>query len=177
MLQAQSVYFLLQEALPDAYLIHLPTILRSIFYISNNFSASGLPHSGPGSDDWGENRRWTDPSIPLPSSGTLGGGLRKRKKKVSPFLACFWGIYSEPKGHEGTCPSFPSQSLAHSISLHLLLCLRSRAFLLFSVWPHRFSSKEWVHGFPGGSVVKNLPAGAGRRHSLIPVWGRSHMPG
>ena len=31
---------------------------------------------------------------------------------------------------------------------------------------------EMLHGFPGGSVVKNLPANAGDTR-LIPVWGRS----
>ena len=32
---------------------------------------------------------------------------------------------------------------------------------------------DW--GFPGGSVVKNLPANAGDT-GLIPDWGRSHLP-
>ena len=52
---------------------------------------------------------------------------------------------------------FPARAW-HTLSLHLLLSLLPRAFLPFSVWQHRFSSKEWVHGFPGGSVIKDLPA-------------------
>ena len=36
-------------------------------------------------------------------------------------------------------------------------------------------SKILLKGFPGGSVVKNLPASTGDVGS-IPAWGGSHMP-
>ena len=40
----------------------------------------------------------------------------------------------------------------------------------------RFSDKNrWQGNFPGGAVVKNLPANAGDMGS-IPGLGRSHMP-
>ena len=35
--------------------------------------------------------------------------------------------------------------------------------------------KEWIGGFPGGTVVENLPANAGDTGSS-PGLGRSHMP-
>ena len=41
---------------------------------------------------------------------------------------------------------------------------------------HHFSLHVKIHGdFPGGAVVKNLPANAGDTGS-IPGLGRSHMP-
>ena len=36
-------------------------------------------------------------------------------------------------------------------------------------------AKHQGQGFPGGLVVKNLPANA-EDMDLIPGWGRSHMP-
>ena len=38
-----------------------------------------------------------------------------------------------------------------------------------------FPNKRWKEGFPGGTVVENLPANAGNTGSS-PGLGRSHMP-
>ena len=38
-----------------------------------------------------------------------------------------------------------------------------------------FNFKKWGGGFPGGAVVKNLPANAGDMGSSLGL-GRSHMP-
>ena len=56
----------------------------------------------------------------------------------------------------------------------------STALALFSqAFPHDFSNRKQLNpgclGFPGGLVVKNLPANAGDT-SLIPDLGRSYMP-
>ena len=40
---------------------------------------------------------------------------------------------------------------------------------------HFFEFKKFHSGFPGGSVVKNLPVNAGDMGS-VPDLGRSHMP-
>ena len=45
--------------------------------------------------------------------------------------------------------------------------------LVQNVWENR--CQEEVRGFPGGAVVKNLPANAGDM-DLSPGPGRSHMP-
>ena len=40
---------------------------------------------------------------------------------------------------------------------------------------HQFSIRGLIEGFPGGTVVKNPPAGAGDMGSSLGL-GRSHMP-
>ena len=45
----------------------------------------------------------------------------------------------------------------------------------FSRTDHMLGHKKQASGFPGGTVVKNLPANAGNT-GLIPGLGRSHMP-
>ena len=50
---------------------------------------------------------------------------------------------------------------------HLKMCVERKEFQPFK--------NKWVGGFPGGTVVKNLPANAGDT-GLIPVPGRSHIP-
>ena len=45
---------------------------------------------------------------------------------------------------------------------------------LSNVWPLTVKN-AWILGFPGGSVVKNLPANAGDMGSS-PGLGRAHMP-
>ena len=51
----------------------------------------------------------------------------------------------------------------------------SALFLKRALKAQRSYYQEISKGFPGGSVVRNLPANAGDT-GLIPVPGRSHMP-
>ena len=65
------------------------------------------------------------------------------------------------------------------VSLCVILVIKEEPFSLWRDFgsPNQgiSSLKSDFQGFPGGSVVKNLPANAGQTDS-IPHLGRSHMP-
>ena len=73
-------------------------------------------------------------------------------------------------------------------TLVILLAYKSLSWSISGLWNVKiwqqlyeccpFSSSKKTHhgGFPGGSVVKNLPTSAGEDTGLIPGQGRSHMP-
>ena len=53
--------------------------------------------------------------------------------------------------------------------------INTGVYLHFLLKPDKMTAKELKRDFPGGAVVKNLPANAGDTGS-IPGLGRSHMP-
>ena len=53
--------------------------------------------------------------------------------------------------------------------------LRSENYCTRFTDKENWNSKKFTEGFPGGAVVKNLPADAGDTGS-IPGPGKSHMP-
>ena len=54
-------------------------------------------------------------------------------------------------------------------------CMESKERSLKALLSNCVPSNKEYKGFPGGTVVKNLPANAGDTGSS-PGWGRSHMP-
>ena len=66
-------------------------------------------------------------------------------------------------------------NVSYQSDVHLLLCLLKTLYLLLLWTPLKTEKKKKKEGFPGGSVLKNLPANAGHM-GLIPGPGRSHMP-
>ena len=62
---------------------------------------------------------------------------------------------------------FPPSSNTNGIANNKAMCWEAR----WRLW----GLKNWLPGFPGGTVVKNLPANSGDTGSS-PGLGRSHMP-
>ena len=78
---------------------------------------------------------------------------------VRVFSACHWSLPSTQimhRGYTGVGPCFPNQPRARALLSHLLINMS-------------------LKGFPGGTMVENLPANAGDT-GLSPGLGRSHMP-
>ena len=74
--------------------------------------------------------------------------------------------------------------MTSEIEVHMILALKKKTTLLCSLKMLRITiisylinvyQEYYFWGFPGGTVVKNLPANAGDTGS-IPGPGRSHMP-
>ena len=99
---------------------------------------------------------------------------QSKQLKVSLFIPsviviCFW-IYVL----EGTLWA----QYVHSTIINQQIIVIVKVFIYFS-WFYKMGLWCWFEmfglGFPGGAVIKNLPANAGDR-GLSPDLGRSHMP-
>ena len=79
----------------------------------------------------------------------------------------FWNCY---------CVGFKLQSVIHlEINLHKVWDSAETLFLFFSFWcPVAFFEKI---GFPGGAVIKNLPASAGDARDVDLILGSGRFPG
>lgn len=90
------LYFLLREAILNAYLFYLPKIPYGTLYIFRDLSASGHSMTSPtvclGQSGQGTKGRRADTFVPLPSSGHLVSVSRKRKRKEKVCLPCYGGF-------------------------------------------------------------------------------------